>query len=351
MLLSGQAPTDPKTPVDAYAFGAGNVDLFVGSGPYFVDSNHDGVINQLDTPDSSAVGLALSNVNFGLVVMKPKADRTKTYMALKSTAGFAGLVGINDFKLSASAISVQYNTVKGSGVTSTTPVVDFNASFPAAGQTKAGYALDTGNGTLQLDYSTKLLRASVATAVLQIGSNVFVHGGLAFEKGPDQTVTLTGNAGTRTVSTITVGAAGLSMFFGANGPYVSDTNGDGVIDSNDATNPNATGLAITNANLALALLKDKNSTTRYIGLKATADQVGLVGTGAFQLSASTIAVDLDLATGTGVTSATPVVNFIASFPDPDGAGSLSGGVDVPAGPVTPDMGRLAGGAAGPRQAR
>ena len=54
--LSDSAHTT-LTNVEAFTFGAGNLDLFVGSGPYFVDSNHDNVIDESDTPDSNAVGL------------------------------------------------------------------------------------------------------------------------------------------------------------------------------------------------------------------------------------------------------------------------------------------------------
>ena len=129
--------------VNAYAFGAGSVDLFVGSGSYFVDTHTspdpptttargegaDGVIDEFDNRNTEAVGLAMENVNFGLIIMRPTMDTATKYLALKATADSVGMVGIDDFKLSASGISVEYNTVKKTGATSTTPVVDFKASF------------------------------------------------------------------------------------------------------------------------------------------------------------------------------------------------------------------------------
>src|SRR4029079_15060025 len=87
--------------VDAFAFGAGNVDLFAGSSPngdYFADTNGDHVIDESDDRAANATGLVLENVNFGLVVMRPTGvDATLKhikYLAIKATASFAGLVGI-----------------------------------------------------------------------------------------------------------------------------------------------------------------------------------------------------------------------------------------------------------------
>ena len=139
--------------VNVYAFGAGNVDVFVGSGPYFLDTDGDGVI---DSTNDDAVGLALENVNFGLIVMRPTdvQHKSEKYIALKATADFAGLVGIDGFKLSAAGISVEYNTGSPTGA----------VNFAASG----GYTLDTGNGELEIDYSGKVLRATVADAQLQI---------------------------------------------------------------------------------------------------------------------------------------------------------------------------------------
>ncbi|MDA1013526.1 MAG: hypothetical protein O3A00_03615, partial [Planctomycetota bacterium] len=219
-------------------------------------------------------------------------------------------------KLSGSGINVEFNTVTGGA--DGAPVVDFKTSFPdpdVGGPLTTGYQLDLGNGKLNLDYSKELLRASVATADLQIADYVYVHGGLAFEKRSDVDMTLTGASSTTTMSGFDIGAKGLSMFFGVNGPY-SDTNGDGKIDSKDDINPEAVGLAISNVDLALTVLKPDGGTTRYIGLTASADGFEFVGSDDFQLESGAIEVELNLATGQGVTAATPVVDFSA-FSDPD----------------------------------
>ena len=92
----------------------------------------------------------------------------------------------------------------------------------------------------------------------------------------------------------------LTIFLGVNGPYWTDLNGNNDIDEGE-TNPDAIGLAINDADFALALLRPKlqADTTRYVGLKARADQIAFVGTDVFQFNASLVVVDLNLATGSG----------------------------------------------------
>ena len=380
VTLNDSGPT--KRMVNAYAFGASNVDLFVGSGPYFEDTNGDQVINFEDTRNSDAVGLALENVNLGIMLMRPTetAHKATKYLALKASANFAGLVGIDNFELNASDISVEYNTVKGSNVTDTTPVVDFKA-MNDGGYTFSGI----DNASLKLDYSDRILRASVADAELQIDEYVFIRGKLAFEKGGQQTVKLSNNT-TKTVSSINVGAEDLTMFFGTGGPYWTDVDGDGsiswsfntgngdhasrtisegsiligatnytaggnsvlpkntivtlgqdqiitvdgvrygdfdgdddnIIDANETAelNTEAVGVALTNADLGLALFKPTTgkATTKYLALKASADQLGFVGLDVFEVEGSSIVVELNLARGKGVTATTPVINFATTYP-------------------------------------
>jgi hypothetical protein len=216
--------------VTALAFGAGSVDLFAGESPsdYFADTNGDHVIDETDLRPAGATGLVLENVDFGFMIMRPSgadvASKGTKYLALKATADFAGLVGIDDFKLSASGITVEYNTVKATDPTETR-VVDFKASFP----TTAGYKLDLGNGELLLNFDTKRLLVSVEVADLQISSYVFVHGSIAFEKTDDVWVSIIGDATQTKMSATNIGGQDLRMFFGADGPYWTDLNGDNDI--------------------------------------------------------------------------------------------------------------------------
>src|SRR5213078_3295664 len=87
---------------DAITIGASNVHVFVGiGGPYWKDSNNDGVINSSDTPDSDgAIGLALDSVNVGLALFKEDTIGgilARKYTSLKITAASAGMVGGGSF--------------------------------------------------------------------------------------------------------------------------------------------------------------------------------------------------------------------------------------------------------------
>ncbi|MFS6827008.1 hypothetical protein [Cyanobium sp. ATX-6F1] len=127
-----------------------------------------------------------------------------------------------------------------------------------------------------------------------------------------------------TASVLKIGASDVSLFIGTGGPYASDSNADGSIDLATETNANAVGFAITDVDLALAILQDADATpgtptTKYIGLRASGAQAGLVGTSDFGVDFGTgaITIELNIASGGGATAASEVVNF-ASLGDGDG---------------------------------
>ncbi|MFN5587806.1 MAG: hypothetical protein ACK5DR_21110, partial [Planctomyces sp.] len=295
-------PATTKT-VNALVFGAGNVDLFVGSGPYFEDTDDDGDIDDLDTRNPDAIGLAMENGNFAYMVMTPTAGTgaKPKYKALKATADRIELVGIDAFTLSATDLVVEYNSVSNPSNPDDTTVVDFTKM--AGGH----YTADTGYGTLEFDYSSKLLSAEVGEADLQIASNVFIRGGLAFSKGSPQIVKMSDGT-TKTVSGFEIGANDLSVFVGTNGPYWLNATGTEI-------NSKAVGVALENTDVAVTVLKPTapSDKVKYIGLKANSSFFGFVGIDAFQLEASSIVVDLNLASGGGSTSASPVIDFDATF--------------------------------------
>ena len=90
-----------------------------------------------------------------------------------------------------------------------------------------------------------------------------------------------------------------------------DINGDGKVDANETgeLNPTAVGLAINDADLALALLtpKDKSDSARYTALRATSDSIRFVGTDVFDFNASNIVIELNLARSNGTD--VPVIDF------------------------------------------
>jgi hypothetical protein len=272
-----------------FAFGASNVDLFVGSGPYFVAGS--------TVPDPTGGGPGARECRFRHSVDEVHQTGVEQVHRTQGHRRSGGPGRPRRPRPLGSGIEVEFNgTSRPDGKVSRLQQRCLRARH--------------GSEELEFDYATKLLRASVEYAELQIGSYVYISGGLAFEKGPSRTVQLT--SGVADVSTINVGAEDLTMFFGVDGPYWTDLDHDQVVDTGE-TNPNAVGLAITNANLAMTLLRP-TSGNKYLALHATADQVGFVGIEAFQLSASTVVVDLNIALGAGTTNTTPVVNFATTFP-------------------------------------
>ncbi|MFN5906018.1 MAG: beta strand repeat-containing protein, partial [Planctomyces sp.] len=289
--------------VNALTFGAGNVNLFVGSGPYFEDTDQNGRIDTSDTPNSDAVGLAIENANFAFMMMSRTSGggTGPKYKALKATASRIGLVGIDNVVLSATGLKVEYNAVSNPNDSNDSTVVDFTQL--AGGR----YVADTGAGTLTFDYSLSRLMAEVSEAELRIESNVFIRGGLAFTRIAPQMVTLS-NGGQKEVSGFALGASGVTVFAGTNGPYWLDATGQQI-------NSQAAGVSLQNTSLAMTVLRPVATTdkSRYTSLKARSSFFGFVGIDAFDLQASAIAVDLNTVSGAGSSSTSPVIDFNSTF--------------------------------------
>ena len=172
-------------------FGAANVYGFAGiKGPYKRDTNHDHIIDGNDTVDTNAVGLALENLNFAIMIMKamPLTDPA-VYFALQASLSSLALVGVTGVTASATELKVDINLAIG-GIA----VVDFVASFPAEavgvdtdGDGKihepAGYEIKTGSTPIYLNYSTLLIAASGAVQ-MNLFSLVSLVGIFDFELSP-----------------------------------------------------------------------------------------------------------------------------------------------------------------------
>ncbi len=135
--------------------GASGVNAFVGiNGPYW---NPDGT---LAAGSSSAVGVALSNLSFGLALMKDTASTT-SYYALSASASSVALVGVPQVTVNAQSIVVAVN---GTSVAGSTDVVNFQASFPTT-----GLAIPTGPSTrappININFASAILAASGSVAL------------------------------------------------------------------------------------------------------------------------------------------------------------------------------------------
>ncbi|MDD2604023.1 MAG: hypothetical protein PHF66_04320, partial [Desulfobacteraceae bacterium] len=300
--------------VNMLSLGAAGVDAFAGvNGPYYVDSNGDGIIDGADTPNEAAMGLVLEDVEFALALMKPKPPAAPTnstdlrsWISLRAGVGEASFVGVEGLIVSVSNFWVNIN--KGGGTTGT--------GLP--NQSVAHFAvnpmmLETGGDPIVLNFDgTKGALLEAAGHVrLDVFGFFYVDGAFAFKKS-SETITVTNGTSSQTVQVdlLTVGASGVDAFAGVNGPYMVDSNGDGVIDGNDTPNTNALGLSLSDVNFALALMKPKVSATAttkdlrsWTSLRAGIGEASFVGVEGLTISVSDFWVNINKGGGKTATGA------------------------------------------------
>ncbi|MDP6723545.1 MAG: hypothetical protein QGF59_33080, partial [Pirellulaceae bacterium] len=143
--LSGQ--TTPKT-FEVTTVGFEHVDVFVGAGPYFVDSDGNGQLDDSDVPDADAVGLVLEDVSLALALFKPTSG-SGSYYAVSASASFIGLTGLgglDSFALSADVYRVEVNGGTNDVAVNFTSLPGGKLSVP------------TGTESVDFDYTSPLIR-------------------------------------------------------------------------------------------------------------------------------------------------------------------------------------------------
>ncbi|KPK77291.1 MAG: hypothetical protein AMJ79_03720, partial [Phycisphaerae bacterium SM23_30] len=287
--------------------GASNVSAFAGvNGP-------------ADSP--GAMGLVLSDAEFALALMKPKAPQDpatqtdlRTWTSLEANVGSAQFIGVEDVTLSVTDVHAAVN--KGGGTLDSQPnttVVDFSQYDANGDGEPEGYmSINTGPGSsLDLVLTKEFLQVE-ATVEIDLFGFVYTSGNFAFEKS-NASVTLNDVAGSAVeVEILTVGASNLQAFAGLNGP---------------ADNPGALGLSLTGVDFALALMKVKTSTpseppdTRsWTALKATVTEATFVGVDDVTATVQNLEVFLNK----GSSADTAVIDFTKSGFDADGNGTPDG---------------------------
>jgi ClpP class serine protease len=311
--------------VNVMTIGASDVNAFVGvGGPYFVDSNDDGIIDEDDTPlDDGAMGFVLRNLDFALALFKPvdtAADKS-SYYAIKASGG-AEVIGIDGITIRADVLGIEINGGKNNLGAPQALDLATSRSFEANGGLDVQIGLDPdGAGdlpapSLKLDFTEDVIRAFGAVTII-IDNFVYVSGNFEFVKSDaPKTVVLTDGT-SKTVSVLTVGASDVNAFIGTGDP---DSNADGLFDLNDDPEANgAIGLAITDLDFGLALFKpvaiaDRSS---YYALRASANGIDLVGVPGVILGAGGLQVAVNGASvpntgGPTPTAPPPVINFSAA---------------------------------------
>jgi len=318
--------------VSTVKVGIGNGYAFAGiGGPYWTDSNGDGIIDENDTPDSEgALGVILGDVEFALALMKPvvaqgQPPSTVSYYALKAR-GSAALVGIDGLTLAVDKMEIQVN---GTSVADSSVVVDFVTSFPGTvPDVPVGMPVSTGpaaDDVVYIDFAAAILQVT-GYATLTISEFVHISGYFAFQKGELLDVTVVGTALPVEVSVLKIGASSVYAFVGLGGPYWIDSDEDGDIDIDDTPDADgAIGVTLENVEFALAMMTPtaEGAAERYYALKATGG-AELVGVNGIDFQADDILIEINATTAVDPAA---VVDFKASF-GPDGLGVKTGpGVD------------------------
>ncbi|HND53574.1 MAG TPA: hypothetical protein PLV92_14295, partial [Pirellulaceae bacterium] len=273
--------------VDMLRIGGEDVSAFVGlNGPYLVDSNGDGAIDQLDEPNADAMGLALQGVRFGAALMSPIAGQSSVaglnWTALKASAESVALVGIPDLTLAARGLAVDVNLVSGVpvGTSPSSRVVDFGSrplNISTGAGTEIELDLDGGDG--------ELMRASGSLDVT-VGEFFHVAGDLSIEKST-RSLKLS-NGQTTSLDVLSIAGVDLQAFAGFGGDQ-------------------PVGLTLDDVNFGLALLSDPNAPEKtYTALTATASNAAFAGLTSLVAQGADLSVEINRGTAAGV-----VVDFAA----------------------------------------
>ena len=331
-------------PMNGMTLGLSDVNLFVGSGPYFVDSNDDGVIDSADERNSDAIGLVVENLDLALAIFTDPSRVVPKLWALSATSDLVSFTGVEGLTIEASGAHVAANQGGVWNGTTISPNIDFISSFGAGGLRVA-----TGNDPVALDFQAGYVGVQIARATLAISEFVYVQGAFSFEKGQRQKVTIDtgltlGNlamaptiayletvadvssdwaqVSNLAVESLTIGMRDVDVFVGYGKP-----------DFDSATpireQGQLFGLAVSDVDLALAILTPTAKQVKlptFIALKASAGEFIVAGgQDLFELSGHDIEVQVNWSTGwQGVANSSPSIDFGASFP-------AGGGLLVPTG--------------------
>jgi hypothetical protein len=136
-----------------------------------------------------------------------------------------------------------------------------------------------------------------ASGTLTVDDFFSVSGSFALQSSV-QTVTLADGTSVETTA-FQIGGHNLSAFAGNNGPYLRDSNGDGVIDGDDTPNPVAVGLSLGNVDFGLGLFSvagvNFEDSTIWTTLTASAGTVDVVGMPDVTASSSDLKVEVNAA--------------------------------------------------------
>ncbi|NBS66942.1 MAG: hypothetical protein EBT33_21875, partial [Betaproteobacteria bacterium] len=132
-----------EVPVQVLSIGASNVEAFAGlNGPYRLDSNQNGTIDDTDTRNANAIGLSLGKADLALGLFYADSGATTksgqslagtTWTAVTARAEAVEVVGVPMLEMSATEMFVEVNQLEGlpTGLVADRHVIDFKAMAAA----------------------------------------------------------------------------------------------------------------------------------------------------------------------------------------------------------------------------
>jgi hypothetical protein len=306
--------TTPRARV--LSIGGTGLNTFVGiNGPYRSDTNGDGVIDLRDDVNPNALGLSVSNAEFGVILAWDKtAGSQRNWIAAHATAAEVALVGVPGVTATAQQLAVDINLVN-------SPLTASNDRLEVLDLKSKSFKVYTGDQTsITMATDGSLGELIRATGNFEVSAAGFVsaRGSMGFEKSSKE-VQLADKSRV-VVDQLLLGGSNLELFAGVGGPYRVDSNRDGKIDGSDTPNPSAVGFAMTGGEFAMAMLAPtagqpaKYDGMSWFGIEASAASVGFVGVPGIDLQASNLEVAANQVFGVadGIDSATQVVDFKAT---------------------------------------
>ncbi len=272
--------------------GDGVLDAFVSEQVALFDTNRDGVIQlgELAAMSNAADFAALAGIDSSDTTVVSSDDLLE--LLDTDDADSIGYITINEAAaLFGDATVVDVYDVDGDGYIE-----------------PAGFEIGTGGEPVYLDMDSPIIRAQ-GFFDFNILDAFYLSGSVGFELGETQDVTLTDGT-TKNVSTLNIGAANITAFVGANGPYWTDTNGNYEVDD-DELNSESIGLEITDLDVGLTVMASTAIDELGVYFAGTAS-VYSFGTVGMPLIEATGAFDIALNLGLGV-DGDAVVDFSASF--------------------------------------
>ncbi|MDZ4384364.1 MAG: hypothetical protein U0940_02655, partial [Nitrospirota bacterium] len=265
--------TGDQVDVDLLTIGGSGINAFAGLNGGSVD----------------ALGLALSDTDFALVMAGDKLDTARKWTSLKATSGSVGFVGIDGLTVSADTLTVEVNRA-GADKEGHLSVIDYKAQ---------GLEVKTGpETTMTVDIDGKegeLIRAT-GNVYLNMFNFFAVEGSFGFEK-KTETLKVVETKGTATTTDdvsrdvemdlLTVGGAGITAFAGMSYKTADEL-----------------GLKLTGVDFGLVLASEKKveagkTKGKWTSLKATAEEVSFAGIEGLTVRGTALEVEVNRASVDG----------------------------------------------------